>query len=80
MIPLEKEFVFFLSKHSELLKKYNGKFIVIKNSTVIGSYDDILDAIEETSKKEKLGTFLIQKCVPGKDSYSQMYHSRVKFA
>jgi hypothetical protein len=80
MIVLEKEFNFFIAKQDELLKQYKGKFIVIKNCKVIGSYDDILNAIEKTSKHEQMGTFLVQKCEPGVESYTQMYHSRVRFA
>ena len=77
--PLEKEFKYYLDNQDELVKKYNGKFIVIKNQKVIGDYSSELEAIKETSQKEKLGTFLIQKCEPGSDSYSQMFHSRVAF-
>jgi len=76
---LEKEFKYYLDNQDELVKKYNGKVIVIKNCTVIGEYDSDLEAIRETSKKEELGTFLVQKCEPGKDSYTQMYNSRVTF-
>ncbi len=78
--PLEKEFKYYLDNQDELVKKYNGKVIVIKNCTVIGEYDSELEAIQETSKKEEFGTFLVQKCEPGIDSYTQMYNSRVTFA
>lgn len=77
--PLEKEFKYYLDNQKKLVEQYDGRFIVIKNDKVIGVYDTELDAIEETSKKKKLGTFLVQKCEPGKDSYTQMYHSRVAF-
>ncbi len=77
--PLEKEFKYYIKNQKDLVKKYNGKFIVIKNEKVIGSYDDEIRAVEETAKTEKLGTFLVQKCEPGKDSYTQTYHSRVTF-
>jgi len=77
--PLEKEFKYYLDNQDELVKKYNGRFIVIKNQKVIGDYSTELEAIKKTSQKEELGTFLIQKCEPGSDSYSQMFHSRVAF-
>ena len=77
--PLEKEFKYYLDNQDELVKKYNGKFIVIKNQKVIGNYNTELDAIKDTSQKEKLGTFLIQKCEPGVDSYNQMFYSRAMF-
>lgn len=74
---LEKEFQYFLDNQDELVAKYNGKFIVIKNVSVIGSYDSHSDAYAQTTKTEKLGTFLIQHCIPGSDSYTQTFHSRV---
>jgi hypothetical protein len=77
MLPLEKEFEFFVINQADLVKKYQGKFIVIKNEKVIGVFDDLTTAIAETSKKEKLGTFLVQKCEPGRAVYTQTFHSRV---
>jgi len=76
---LEKEFKYYLDHQDELVKKYNGKFIVIKDCRVIGVFDTQLEAIEKTTEKHKLGTFLVQKCEPGSDSYTQTYHSRVSF-
>jgi len=80
MNNLEKEFKYYLDHQDELIKKYNGKFVVIKDCKVIGSYDSALEAVEETSKHYELGTFLVQKCEPGSESYTQTYHSRVSFA
>lgn len=74
---LEKEFNYYLKNQDELVKRYNGKFIVIKNSQVIGAYDSELEAVEKTAEKYELGTFLVQKCEPGSESYTQTYHSRV---
>ena len=36
---LEKEFTYYLDHQSELVEKYNGKFLVIKGEDVIGVYD-----------------------------------------
>lgn len=74
---LEKEFNYYLKNQDELVKKYNGKFIAIKDNKVIGVYDAELDAIKKTSEDHELGTFLIQKCEQGDASYTQTYHSRV---
>lgn len=76
---LEKEFNYYLAHQNELVKQYNGKFIVIKDQKVIGAYNSEIEAIETTSKEHELGTFLVQKCEPGTESYSQTYHSRVAF-
>jgi hypothetical protein len=77
--PLEREFQYYLQNQDELVNKYNGKFIVIKDSQVIGAFDEELEAIEKTSEKHELGTFLVQKCEPGSGGYTQTYHSRVAF-
>jgi hypothetical protein len=77
---LEKEFKYYLENQAELVKKYNGKYIVIKDSEVIGVFDSEIEAVEKTSVNHKLGTFLIQKCETGKESYTQTYHSRASFS
>lgn len=74
---LEKEFEYYLENQNKLVLDYNGKFIVIKNQKVIGVYASHSEAYNETLKKETLGTFLIQHCLPGQDSHSQTFHSQV---
>ena len=76
---LEQEFIYYLDHQKELVEKYNGKFVVIKNKTVIGVYDSEMSAIQHTSLDHEMGTFLVQKCEPGEEGYTQSYHSRVAF-
>jgi hypothetical protein len=77
--PLQREFDFYLAHQDELVKQYNGKFVVIKNQAVIDVYDDQPTAISETSKRHELGTFLVQKVERGTSSHTQTFHSRVAF-
>lgn len=77
MSNLKKEFTYYLEHQGELVRQHKGKFIVIKNCQVIGTYDSELEAITETTKHHDLGTFLVQKCELGTNNYMQMYHSRV---
>jgi len=77
---LEKEFKYYLDNQKELLKKYSGRVIVIVGEVVIGDYSTEVEAYTETIKTHKVGTFLLQLCVPGKDSYTQTFHSRAIFA
>lgn len=77
MSNLKKEFTYYLEHRDELVKQHKGKFIVIKNCQVIGVYDSEMESLTETSKHHDLGSFLIQKCEPGTNSYMHMYHSRV---
>jgi hypothetical protein len=77
--PLTREFEYFLKNQERLLAEYNGKFVVIKDQSVVGSYDDELAAVNEARKQFELGTFLVQKVEPGDKAYTQTYHSRVVF-
>jgi hypothetical protein len=77
---LEKEFMFFLENREKLAREHQGKFVAIKDQTVIGVYDSDSEAVEETAKKFPLGTFLVQKCDLDESSYRQTFHSRVRFA
>jgi len=61
---LRKEYDYFTSNLEELLPKYSGRYIAIKNETVIGDYESFDDAYVNTAKAEALGTFIIQHCVP----------------
>jgi hypothetical protein len=74
-LPLEKEFRYYIKNQNKLVKQYNNKCIVIKNEKVIGVYDSEVEAVQETSKNEPLGTFLVQKCTPGKADYTVTLHS-----
>lgn len=76
---LEKEFQYYLDNQEELVKSYNGKFLVIKGDSVIGVFDSEEEAFFETEKNHEPGTFLIQFCEPGEGSYTQSFHSRVSF-
>lgn len=76
---LKEEFEYYLGHQNELLKKYAGKFLVIKNKSIIGVYDSEIDAYTEAVKKEEAGTFLIQECQPGNESYTQTFRTRVVF-
>lgn len=77
---LEKEFKFYVSHQKELVEKHNGKFLVIVGEEVVGVYDSFEDALTESQKKYQSGTFLIQECLPGEDSYTQTFHTRAIFA
>jgi len=76
---LKDEFEYYLDNQKEFVKKYKGKFLVIKDQKIIGVYDDEKDAYFKTQQEHELGTFLIQKCESGKESYTQTFHSRVIF-
>lgn len=78
MSNLDKEFQYYLNNQDKLLEKFYGRYIVIKGEKILGDYDSEQDALEETSKHHKTGTFLIQHCSPGEESTSATFYSRVE--
>ena len=76
-VPLEQEFKYYLANQKQLVEKYDGRFIVIKDNRVLGAHDTEMDAIRATVCEHELGTFLVQKCELGDRSYIQTFHSRV---
>lgn len=77
--PLVSDFRYYLEHQDEIVRKYNGKFVVIKNGSIIGAYDNEIQAVEEARKSHELGSFLVQHVTPGKDEYTEVFHSRVAF-
>jgi hypothetical protein len=64
----------------EIYAHHKGKFVVIKDDSVVGSYPSEKEAYTEAVKKYALGEFLIQECKsPDKESYTQTFRSRVRF-
>ena len=76
---LQKEFDFYLAHQVDMVEKYDGKYIVIKNGEVLNAFDDELTAVTETQKFHELGTFLVQRVSQGDSAYSQTFHSRAVF-
>jgi len=77
---LTKEFQYYKDHQKELVEKYKGKYITIKDQKILGTYKTITEAYELTLKEHKLGTFIIQFVEPGKNSYTRTFHSRLIFA
>ena len=73
---LEKEYNYFNIHRDEFIEKFNGKFIVIINESVLGLYNTMQEAISETSKSHELGSFLVQECIPEEQNI-QHFHTRV---
>jgi len=76
VVKLEREFKYYIEHQDELVKKYNGKFIVIVGEDVVGVFENASDAYFNSLEKYEEGTFMIQQCNPGEESYTQTFHSR----
>lgn len=75
---LDKEYKYYKENQKTLLEKYQRKVLVIRGEKIVGVYDDEATAYKESILKYKIGTFLIQKCVPEGESI-QTFYSRVIF-
>jgi len=76
---LEKEFEYYINNKDKFFDSYLGKFLVIKDESVLGVYQTQEEAITETLKaNHKLGTFLVH--LVSKDEPQSMYRSRTIYA
>ncbi len=76
---LRKALDWYIKNQVELVEKYEGKFVVIKDDQLLGIYDNELTAFETTRKEHAPGSFIVKKCEAGRESYVQKFHSRVAF-
>ena len=74
---LKEDFNYYVQNHKEIVNKYLNKYIVIKEHSIVDSYDTFEEAVSESSKKYDLGTFIIQKCSEDLNELTQVFHSRV---
>jgi hypothetical protein len=77
MSPLEADFQFYRDHQAEMVDKYDGEFVVIRQGAVVGDYPTYEQAYSESVQRFPLGTFLIQLVEPGEGGYTQTFHSRV---
>jgi hypothetical protein len=70
------DFHWYLERQNELVEKYNGKVLVIRNRQVVAAYPTELEAVDETLKTYGFGEFIVQPCSPGPDAYT-MFNPRM---
>jgi hypothetical protein len=75
MKELEKEFKYYLDNQDEIVDKFNGKVLVIKDNKVEYDAENLYEAYKWGIDRYKLGTFLIQKCSPGNKDYTSYIYS-----
>ena len=79
-MALETEFQYFLDHQAELVQKHEGKFLIVRDTSVVGVFNSQAEAYQDASEKYPPGTFLIQHCIAGESAYTQTFNSRVIFA
>ncbi len=66
----EKELDFFIANQDELVARYPGQVLVIKDQEVVGAFRSPLEAYLEATKRFTPGSFAIQRCLAGQDAYT----------
>ena len=67
---IQKEVDFFRANQDDLVEKYDGKVIAIKDGEVLGVFDSDIEAVTEVQKDYPLGTFLIRRVSAGDEAYT----------
>jgi hypothetical protein len=73
--PLQRNLQWYIANQQELAAKYNGKILLIVDQTLIGAFDSMEEAYTTALKTYELGTFTLQPCSPGPDSYTLTLYS-----
>ena len=58
----EDQFTYYLNHQADLTEKYDGKFLIIRQSAVAGVFNSSFEAYKEISDKYLDGDFLLQRC------------------
>ena len=74
-MDFEKELQFYIDNQKELVDKYDGKVIIIKDQTIQGVFDSTPEAYNFGVEKYGLGNFALQQISRGKDSHTAVFHS-----
>lgn len=61
---------FFKANQDDLVKKYNGKQLVIRECDVIAAFDSVGEAFDYGCKNYGAGNFSIQHCIAGEGAYT----------
>jgi fibrillarin-like rRNA methylase len=73
----DRDFEYFLQNMERFFVEYGHKFIVIKNQSILGVYEDFDEALENTLKTEEVGSFLIQECFDDKEKMVHHFQGNV---
>ena len=78
---IDKNYEWFENNLPELVKTYDGQYVVVKDEHIIAAYPSFDSAFKNTIKEELPGTFIIQLCSLDREKMTQMFYtSRVNFA
>ena len=73
--PLTEAFKYYVAHQDELVEKYDGKVIAIKDCAVVGAFDSYGEAIEWADQRYEPGTCALQKVSAGPKDYTITLHT-----
>ncbi len=73
MYDMDSDFKWFIANQDDLVKKYNGKTLAIRNKAVLGAYNSAAEAVTKTDLP--MGEYMVQLCIPGKKAYTINIHT-----
>jgi hypothetical protein len=76
---LHRLFSYYVANHEDLAPRYNGRYIVIHDCHVVAAFSSQLQSYLYAIANFAPGTFMLHYAAPGKDNYTQHFHSRVRF-
>lgn len=68
--PLKKNLDWYIANQLELSEKYNGKILLIVDQNLIEAFASMDRAYQTALKSYAPGTFTLQPCSSGPDSYT----------
>lgn len=72
---LSKNLDWYIANQEDLAAKHNGKVLLIVDQCLIEAFDDAGKAYAGGQSKYAAGTFTLQPCSPGPESYTLMIHN-----
>jgi hypothetical protein len=61
---------YFIKHQTKLVKKYNGKELLMDFSGVVAAYDTLKEALAVGDKTIRYGKYSVMKCLPRKETYT----------
>jgi hypothetical protein len=58
---LDSERQYFMDNRDELLQRYPGKFVVVKDQRLLGAFDTIQDALSAGAREYGMSSFLVRR-------------------
>lgn len=67
----QTDYTWFSENFYMLYQRYGNSYLVIKNKTILGSYNSFSEAYHDTIKTETLGTFIIQRVCDNQEDLTE---------